>query len=270
MMQKPDLLRPTLIGGTVFGLASSIPGINLGNCCCCLWLFAAGWLATLLYARAGRAGGYAIKPSDGALVGLIAGLFGGFVSSILETLLRLMFGDRLRQLALSWLDNASIPPELQDSLQMFRQALEQEQGALESLVSLVVSLLGNLFFFALFSTIAGTLTALILAKGPGTAAPPSIPGGGTATPSPGGWRPPSPPPPAPMGSSTGTQTSWSPPSEPPRSEPQTPPPAAPASRMEPPAGETGTTGGSGADGEADPRSPHGGGSPDADPEDRGL
>jgi hypothetical protein len=217
-MQKPDLLRPTLVSGLIFGFLSGLPVLNMGNCCCCLWLWATGWLAAFLYAREARRMGYPFGAAGGALVGLVAGLFGGFVCSILETLINVVFGGRMREMTLSILDQMEFPPDFEPMMEMIRQGMEQEQ----TVIGLLLTLLGNLFFFGLFSTIGGLLTAVFLDRGGRSpVAPPSGP-------APGGWTPPTAPPrggptpPAPPAqggppASGSTSGGWTPPSEsPPR------------------------------------------------------
>ena len=74
--------QPALIGGLVMGVLSSLPLINLGNLCFCLWVVARGAVAAYLLQQNQT---QPITPGEGALVGLFAGIIGagvGFVISI--------------------------------------------------------------------------------------------------------------------------------------------------------------------------------------------
>src|SRR5262245_13975104 len=67
--------QPALIGGLVIGVAASVPGLNIANCCC-LFVIAGGVLTTyLLQQRTPEA----IQTSEAMLQGLVAGLIGGVI-----------------------------------------------------------------------------------------------------------------------------------------------------------------------------------------------
>jgi hypothetical protein len=40
-----ERLQPALWGGVFIGVLSALPLVNLGNCCCCLWVLVGGGLA---------------------------------------------------------------------------------------------------------------------------------------------------------------------------------------------------------------------------------
>lgn len=180
-MGKPDLLRPTLISGIIFGVATGLPFVS---CCCCLWMAAAGWLATFLYIRESKRRAYPFRVSDGAVTGLLAGLFGGFSSWTVETVSNILFGQRLQEGILSVLDRVlqDVPPEVSQVFEALRRGLEEEP----TIATLIVGLIGTMFMFALLSTISGVLTGAILARSYG---PPVVPAAGPG----GGWPPGAPP-----------------------------------------------------------------------------
>lgn len=76
----PRILRPALMAGLVIGLLSSIPVVQAANYCCGLWLFGGGLLAAFLLQQGQAA---PITATDGAVVGLQAGLVGFVVSLLL-------------------------------------------------------------------------------------------------------------------------------------------------------------------------------------------
>jgi hypothetical protein len=176
-VRKPDLLKPTLVAGLVFGFLAAIP---VANCCCCLWWSLAGWLATYLFSREAARTGYPVRLADGALLGLIAGLFGGFTATIFDLLVEALLGDRMREWCMGMLNSmprdASTGPMIDNLQRMF------EEGSQTGVIGMIFKLFLNLFFFSLFATVAGVLTALFMSKsGPA----PGQPGGSQ-------WHPPSP------------------------------------------------------------------------------
>jgi len=210
-MQKPDLLRPTLLAGVLFGVASGIPGLNVGNCCCCLWLWAAGWLAAMLYIREGRRTGYPCRVSDGAMAGLVAGLFGGFSAWTVEMVVNLLFGEQLREFAQSMVESIlknveGFPPEMERAIM---QAFEQQT----SVFRMVLALISSVFFFALLSTLAGVLTAALMDRGSRSpiAPPPPPQPSGWGAPGTQGWR------------GSGPPSDWGPAGPPGTGSPQEPP-----------------------------------------------
>jgi hypothetical protein len=80
--QKPlDFLRPAIAGGLFWGALTAIPLITLANCICCLWIQLGGAIGAWLLNKQ-RPG--TLKYGDGALVGVMAGLTGMVVSTLIE------------------------------------------------------------------------------------------------------------------------------------------------------------------------------------------
>ena len=82
-------LQPALWGGLFIGVLSALPLVNAGNCCCCLWVLMGGALATYLRQQNNP---YQIDAAEGAIVGLMAGVVGGIVYSILSIPLQMLAG----------------------------------------------------------------------------------------------------------------------------------------------------------------------------------
>jgi hypothetical protein len=78
MIEKPSKLQPALLGGLVLGLGSVIPGISLGNFCCCGWGIVAGTLAGYLLIK--RSPVLPISKGDGSAAGALAGVVGSFIN----------------------------------------------------------------------------------------------------------------------------------------------------------------------------------------------
>src|ERR1700730_14494155 len=76
-------LKPAIIVGGALGVLLVLTGLITGvtkvgaiGCCNCLWPIAGGLLATLMYIRGSQ---IPATVSDGAVVGLLAGLIGGLI-----------------------------------------------------------------------------------------------------------------------------------------------------------------------------------------------
>jgi hypothetical protein len=86
-MNTRSFLLATLIAGIVMGLLSDLPLINMGNCLCCLWVWASSILAVFLYRRFSKeAPGLSLGQAAGlgALTGLIGALLGTGVGALLS------------------------------------------------------------------------------------------------------------------------------------------------------------------------------------------
>ncbi|MCP4654364.1 MAG: hypothetical protein GY856_02985, partial [bacterium] len=113
---EPSKLQPALIGGAALGVASAIPFLNCLNCACCALVIGGGFLAAYLYLKDCPPAPEA-RYGDAATLGLLAGVFGAVVGTLLSIPFRLFFsgmGDmgQLEEL----LGNFDMPPEAQDAL----------------------------------------------------------------------------------------------------------------------------------------------------------
>jgi len=70
-------LKPALLGGLIVGIFSAIPFVNY---CCCIWGIGGGALATYLYIKGSTT---PVRPGDGAMIGGLAGIFGGLIYLII-------------------------------------------------------------------------------------------------------------------------------------------------------------------------------------------
>lgn len=108
-------LQPALYGGLVIGVLSALPIVNLGNCCCCLWVIAGGMLAVYLRQQNSP---FAVTSAEGALVGLLAGLTGGVVGTILAIPMAAMIGPFQQQIIQRILASSpDIPSETRDMIE---------------------------------------------------------------------------------------------------------------------------------------------------------
>lgn len=169
--RSPDMLRPTLIAGALFGTLAAIPVVQFLNCACCALVIGCGLLASYLYAGACRRQGIAFRPGNGALVGLIAGAFYALAATLVGTVVQLAFGDAFPRWLLERLqDVPSIPPEAMDQLE---RALE-ESGTFR-VVGLVMSFFLNVLVGAIFSTLGGLIGGALFKVEPSPPRPPVPP-----------------------------------------------------------------------------------------------
>ena len=150
--------QAVLIGGAFNGILSALPFIGVANLCCCLWVMGGGAIAAWLMQQ-GRT--VAIRLSDGAIGGALAGLAGAFFYTVVTTAVQLTFGSGLQEAAEALrAAGGDVPVELIETF--------------EALSSSIV-LMAMLSFFmwlvvgGVFSTIGGLLGALFFRR----AAPPA-------------------------------------------------------------------------------------------------
>lgn len=83
-------LKPALLGGLIVGVLSGISSlIPFASICCCIWSIGGGALAAFLYVKGSSV---PVKIGDGAIVGALAGVFGGIIYLILGLPLTIFFG----------------------------------------------------------------------------------------------------------------------------------------------------------------------------------
>ncbi len=152
-----DFIRPVLIAGAVMGILSSIPLVQFGNCVCCMWGVTGGGFGAWLLGRKQSGGAGALSYGDGALVGVLSGLFGGLLAAV-ASILRLLTIDRdsLAELEETFLELApEIDPEM---FEVFLQFMEL------SPISVLVTLSINLIVFPMFAAIGGILMIAIMGR----------------------------------------------------------------------------------------------------------
>lgn len=184
-------LRPALIGGLVMGILSGLPYVSLGNLACCIWVVAGGALATYLYIRKSPT---PVNMGEGALLGLLAGIFGTIVKIVVGVPAAILAGYPEQHLLFSLMER--VDPQ---KAEFYRQVMEDMMARPFSeqfflIVFSLQTLLG--FFITLVFALVGGLVAVPLfekRKSDADAPPPPPPPyyGGT----PGGDYAPPPPPP---------------------------------------------------------------------------
>ena len=151
MESKPDKLVPAVIGGAIIGILSSVPGLNFINCFCCAGIILGGFFAVFFYKK-NLGEELPLTYSDGALLGILAGIFGVIISSILTAII----GPGIEQMLERALQYAEdIPPEAED----FLNSLIENRGNL-----MVLQIAFGLVINIVFGLLGGILGVAILAK----------------------------------------------------------------------------------------------------------
>jgi hypothetical protein len=143
-------LQPALYGGLVIGVLSALPLVNMGNCCCCLWVLMGGALAVYLRQQNTP---YAVPAAEGALVGLLAGLIGGVVAGLISIPLHAMtagFQHQILERILS--SNPDMPPEARDTMERLAggSGLRVAGAIFNVIISTIFGMLGGLLGVAIF------------------------------------------------------------------------------------------------------------------------
>src|SRR5687768_6067168 len=110
-------MQPALLGGLFIGVLSALPIVQLCNCCG-LWIVGGGVLAAYLQQQNQPA---PLTVSNGARVGLIAGIAGAFVWLLLSQMLDVVMAPIQARLADEFLRGArDIPPNVRAWLESAR------------------------------------------------------------------------------------------------------------------------------------------------------
>jgi hypothetical protein len=161
MQNKPSKLIPGLFGGAFVAFFSTVPILNWGNCLCCLWVVLGGGMAAWLYKRS-LTGKMEMTSSDGAVAGLLSGIFGALFGGFLQyffSLVGLDFTANFFKAMLDhWKDMKDVPREFTDSMEQFRSF--NTTGPFFVLVGLMASLIVD----SIFATAGGLLGAALFKK----------------------------------------------------------------------------------------------------------
>jgi hypothetical protein len=143
-MNGRSFILSALIAGVAIGIIANLPLLNLINCFLCIFVWAGGMLAVLLY-RAFQKGGPGLTGAQGAGLGALSGLIGAFVGIFVNAL-----------------TNSISAPLLESFVRMF-----DIQGDLPFRSGDLGAIVASTFFFFIFDAITypifGALAGLITA-----------------------------------------------------------------------------------------------------------
>jgi hypothetical protein len=162
------MLKPALMGALVMGVLSALPGVSLGNCCCCAWLVTGGLVAAYVLQSGAP---QPITMGDGALVGLLAGLFGAVVNLIVSVPMNILTGPFQQQIFQRLTESQ---PDLPDNV---RQMIDNMGIGAVSITGALMAFFMMLILGAIFSSLGGLLGAFFFKKKVAPEAPPSFPAG---------------------------------------------------------------------------------------------
>lgn len=167
----PQKLQPAALGGLFIGVLSALPLVSLGNCCC-LWILGGGFLAAYLMQQDHA---LPITVADGALVGLLAGVFGAAVSTVLSIPISLLMGPFQERVLRQLSTGNALPPEMREMV----ESMSTMRGSLgiRTFIGFVITLV----FYGLFAPVGGILGALFIARRAGASPPPAAMDGATPT-----------------------------------------------------------------------------------------
>jgi hypothetical protein len=178
-------LQPALIGGLFIGVLSALPFIGWLNTCCCMWVIGGGIVTAYLMQNASLV---AITVGDGALGGLIAGIIGAVVRSVLYIPIYLILGPLESHFMQQVFENSRDMPE---GLRVFME--RSMFGGTGLALAFISTFMLWLVFGAIFATIGGMIGAAIFGRGKPTVVAAPVPPPPPVSPIP----PPVPPPPPP-------------------------------------------------------------------------
>jgi hypothetical protein len=99
MQEKPNKWRPAIIAGLAIGAVSGLPVISFINCCCCAGILGGGVFAYYLYRQEHQEGMPPLESSDGLILGIMAGVIGAFVQTLLHGLIMVLFAGAQEELS---------------------------------------------------------------------------------------------------------------------------------------------------------------------------
>lgn len=162
-------LQPALLGGVFIGVMSALPIINLGNCCCCLWVLAGGVLAVYLRQQNSV---IPITAAEGAMMGLLAGVIGGVIWVVLSIPIQALMGPMQQEwMARLMAGNEDMPPEAREMMEkmMAGNAVRAAGAIINIIASTIFGLLGGLLGVAIFKRNAPPQPPTVIPHDPGFA-----------------------------------------------------------------------------------------------------
>lgn len=151
-------LQASLLGGLFIGILSSLPVVNLANCCC-LWVITGGVLTVYLQQQGKPS---SIAPADAALSGLLAGVIGALIYLVLSALMFSASGDAMEV-------------RLREMIEQYPQLPAESRDMIYNLTSgpsfMLLIAIFTIPIYAIFSMLGGLLGTLVFRK-PSSPPPP--------------------------------------------------------------------------------------------------
>ena len=157
---KPSYVPAALMGGLFLGFFSGVPLLNCLNCACCLMVIGGGLLASFIYLRNYPPSLPQVTYGDGAVLGLLTGLFGTVFWAFIHVsvmFLRHLMG--ISMAGLGALREALANPEIPPEVRAFLQEIVENYLASEAITPLL--LIFSIFVIALISIIFASIGSII-------------------------------------------------------------------------------------------------------------
>jgi hypothetical protein len=157
-LQPLDFIQPALAGGMFLGFLSTMPFINAANLCCCMWVLMGGGIAAMLLSKQRPS---AITYGDGAYVGVLSGVFGAIIGTLIHIPVQLIFARMFTQSQQQQLEDLFRQVQLEGPMKdwLMRMASGEVSAG-----TIIITFISNLLLWSLFAMIGGILTVAILNK----------------------------------------------------------------------------------------------------------
>lgn len=143
-------VQPAILGGLFIGILSTLPIVNIGNMCCCLWVVSGGALSVWLLQQESPE---PLTGADGALMGLLAGIVGAFVGAAIQIPVEIYFGPIQREWLERMMQGQEMPPQ-------FLEMLNRPMNA----ATIVFDLISRLVAYVIFGMLGGVLGVAIFRR----------------------------------------------------------------------------------------------------------
>jgi hypothetical protein len=153
-----DFVQPALTGGMFLGLLSSLPIIAIGNFFCCMWILGGGGLAAFMLMKQ--------KPNrvtygDAAFAGVLSGLFGAVVATLISIPLRILLADGFESQRASLEQTFQDVPEFEGPIREFMLRLASSEI---SVFTIGATFFMDVLLYSMFAMIGGILTVALVNK----------------------------------------------------------------------------------------------------------
>lgn len=154
---------PALLGGLLIGVLSSLPIVQAGNFCCCLWVIVGG-LLTVYLQQQNRPD--PIETSEALIGGLLAGIIGAVITGLVGMLMmQFAAGIWQPEMQRALEENPEIPPHVRDFVN--RLMSSESLGLIMMLIYLPI--------YAIFAMLGALLGLAFFRKKPPVLPPAAVP-----------------------------------------------------------------------------------------------
>jgi hypothetical protein len=169
MHEKPSKLRAILFGGLLVGIVAGSPVISILNkCCCCGGVMLCGMISFYLYKQEFNDETPPFESSDALVLGIIAGLAGALIATVIALLSTFILGPIDTHIAirlLTWLESQpSLPPDSLNKIDELKEVLQKSIDEGIKLKDIFSDLLIGLILYPVFSMLGGLIGYGIFGK----------------------------------------------------------------------------------------------------------